>query len=415
MKQLSALLSRTKIQNVMELVSGHEEILTEPEDLDQDPELLNVGNGTIDLRTGELRGHRPEDLLTKATDVAYTPGAHHPDWDTALQAIPDEETREWIQVRFGQATTGHTPGNDQGVIILRGEGSNGKSTILRGIRTALGTHAGIVPKNAITAQRAEHPAELMTLRGMRFALIEELPSGVGLSVERVKDITGPEMTARAMRQDFVTWKTTHSLFISTNPRPPVKETDWGSWRRLAMVEFPLEYTDDPTKDYHRPKDLHLLQRLEDNTDGQHEAILAWLVAGAVRWYDNGRRFPTMPLTVKQTTQRWRSRSDQIGQFIEQYLEPAPGVAISSTELHRHFRSWQEERGVPRPWDEQAFSEHFGSHYWVRDHELNKSNGPIRNPVLSSQEQPEPHATKARVRVWQNVAYRAGDTQDRPLS
>ena len=46
-----------------------------PDELDADPFLLNCPNGTLDLRTGELRGHDPADLLTKITRAAYHPDA----------------------------------------------------------------------------------------------------------------------------------------------------------------------------------------------------------------------------------------------------------------------------------------------------------------------------------------------------
>ena len=43
--------------------------------LDQDPYLLNVANGTIDLRTGLLGLHDPADMLTKISPVNYDPAA----------------------------------------------------------------------------------------------------------------------------------------------------------------------------------------------------------------------------------------------------------------------------------------------------------------------------------------------------
>lgn len=46
--------------------------------LDQDPFLLNCLNGTLDLRTGELREHRREDLITKLVHLKYYPDAECP-------------------------------------------------------------------------------------------------------------------------------------------------------------------------------------------------------------------------------------------------------------------------------------------------------------------------------------------------
>src|SRR5579872_5813796 len=43
------------------------------EDLDADPMLFNVANGTLDLRTGELKPHNPAQLITKLSPIGYDP------------------------------------------------------------------------------------------------------------------------------------------------------------------------------------------------------------------------------------------------------------------------------------------------------------------------------------------------------
>jgi putative DNA primase/helicase len=56
-------------------------VIVNHEQLDSDPWLLNVANGTIDLRTGALRAHNPEDLCTMQAPVMYDPKAVAPLWD----------------------------------------------------------------------------------------------------------------------------------------------------------------------------------------------------------------------------------------------------------------------------------------------------------------------------------------------
>jgi putative DNA primase/helicase len=54
------------------------DLAVSPEELDTDPMLLNVENGTIELRNGALRPHRPEDLITKLAPVEFNPAAQAP-------------------------------------------------------------------------------------------------------------------------------------------------------------------------------------------------------------------------------------------------------------------------------------------------------------------------------------------------
>src|SRR5215207_9290983 len=65
-----------------------------PDELDASPDLLNTESGTIDLRTGELREHRREDLITKIAPTKYRPDAAAPTWEAFLERVlPGEELR----------------------------------------------------------------------------------------------------------------------------------------------------------------------------------------------------------------------------------------------------------------------------------------------------------------------------------
>ena len=46
-----------------------------PDELDTDPDVLNVRNGTLDLPSGRLRPHGRADLITRMAPVRYDPAA----------------------------------------------------------------------------------------------------------------------------------------------------------------------------------------------------------------------------------------------------------------------------------------------------------------------------------------------------
>jgi putative DNA primase/helicase len=66
------------ISAMLNLANTEPEAAPAPDALDADPYLLNVANGTLDLRTGQLRDHDPANLLTKICGAAYRPGAAAP-------------------------------------------------------------------------------------------------------------------------------------------------------------------------------------------------------------------------------------------------------------------------------------------------------------------------------------------------
>jgi putative DNA primase/helicase len=99
-------------------------------DVDKDPWLFNVENGTIDLQKGEFREHRREDMITKIASVTYDGGADCPVWKQFIREIMDykPELIEFLQTAAGWALTGDT--SEQTMFILFGSGANGKSTFL---------------------------------------------------------------------------------------------------------------------------------------------------------------------------------------------------------------------------------------------------------------------------------------------
>jgi putative DNA primase/helicase len=132
---------------------------------------------------------------------------------------------------------------DDLLVVLKGSGSNGKTTIVDGVREALGPdYAVTLPDRVLLSRRTDHPTELMTLRDARLAFMEEFPELGHLNVKRLKDLHGTgEMTARYIAKDTVTWKPTHTIFVTTNYLPRVDESDDGTWRRLVLVDFPYRY------------------------------------------------------------------------------------------------------------------------------------------------------------------------------
>lgn len=327
--------------------------------LDAHPDLLNTPTGVVDLRTGGVTSHDKSLFMTKITKGSYRPGYTHEDWESALTSLP-KGPRAFLQLRLGQAATGHmAPTND--ALILVGNGANGKSLMTTdGVFLALGDYARLAPAGLIMAgDNGDGPSpEKMALRGVRFALIEELPEGKALSIAELKRVTGTSsITARAMRQDHVTFSATHSLVVTTNYLPGVKETDDGTWRRLTPVNFPYRFVA-PGQDVgegDRVGDMGLPIRVRVGRNGQHDAIVTWLVEGAMLAYENPAwlRAETAPVEVREVAAGWRSKSDRIHAFLSASVERADGDGIAKKDLLAAFNEWLTEQGHER-WGQELF-------------------------------------------------------------
>ncbi|PYY63346.1 hypothetical protein DEJ30_13950 [Curtobacterium sp. MCPF17_003] len=402
--QYKILLAKNKAVNVSYFLKGL--LTTDAAEFDRYPDYLNAQNGIIDLTSGTIFDHHPKWMLTKITAVDYYPGAEHKDWHTALQALPDD-VREYMQVRYGQAITGH-PVDDDVLIIQKGGGQNGKSTITQGIHRAVGGYGVVVPDKVLLANPGEHPTEMMTLRGARYALIEETPDGHRLPTKRLKDLIGtPVMTARAMRQDFVSWNTTHTLFVDTNYDLQVAETDHGTWRRLQLVLFPYKYVH-PSEPLMAPNERHgvpgLRERIRDNTDAQLEAVLAWVVEGARLWYGNDRAQLPTPLTIQSDTQAWRAEADLILAYAQDRLSFDPTAMMPTTDLFEDFTDWLRESGRS-VWNDQTFTSRFSTHDLCSRNNVTKDRINVNASTIFSRRYAFGASTlTGKVRVWKGVRF-----------
>lgn len=384
LKRAQSLLTKNKLGNVVSLAKGQLE--RDLEDFDLDPDILVVFNGVVDLRTGGLMPHDPSRRVTKSTLVEYHLGATHPDWDAALAAVSDE-VANWLQDRFGQGVTGHVP-NDDVMGVLQGGGENGKSTVLGAVLEAAGDYAGIIPDKVLLSDKGnQHPTELMTLRGLRLAILEETPEERFLDMARIKKVLGtPGVVARYTYGDNVTFDPSWAIFISTNYELGVNEVDHGTWRRLAKVVFPYRYRNTSAGEpleyaTDRPGDPNLRDNVKSGR-AQQEAVLAWLIEGARRWYANDRKLPGQPAPVRESTLAWRKDADQWLAYADDHLVLESGAAIWLEDLQRALNVWQHGRGQ-RAWGMPTFKARLESNPWMKQFGVALSGQQVRDPATLS--------------------------------
>lgn len=354
-------LANNRLRALVNLSKGL--IQADVEEFDAEPDLLTVQNGTVNLRTGELLPFDPAHRITKMAGATYVKEAQHPKWVKALEALPEVE-RGWMQERYGQSLTGYkTP--DHRMVIGHGGGSNGKSTITNVVRAVLGQYGVLISDRVLMASPDAHPTELMDLRGARYAVLEETPEARHLNTQRLKTTVGTDsVKARRIRQDPVEFIATHSLFINTNYRPVVTETDHGTWRRLALVDYPYTFKAPGkplTSPWEREGDPSMEYAHQDA--GVRSAALWWMIVGAQRWYANDRMMQPVPDAVERTTHRWRAETDLILGFCDEMLRFGEGF-VTSADMLRAFNDWTGER-QHRPWNDKTFAGRFAAHDAVK--------------------------------------------------
>jgi putative DNA primase/helicase len=300
------------------------------DDLDKNPWLLNVENGTVDLTTGELLPHRKEDMITKLAKVCYDKDADCPMWKQFVREIMDYKADliAFLQTAAGWSISGDT--SEQSMFILYGTGANGKSTFLNVIQNILGDYAlstwaeTFMKRNNDTATN-----DIARLRGARFVTTSKTEQGKRLSEHLIKQVTGNDaLTVRFLYGEYFNFVPTFKIFMASNHKPVIRGTDHGIWRRIKLIPFTTRITEDK-------RDPYLDQKLLTEKSG----ILNWLIEGALRWKQEGLNVPAL---ITNATDEYRGEMDIIGNFLKECCVQRPGAAIRARELFQVYQDWCDE-------------------------------------------------------------------------
>ncbi len=302
--------------------------------LDANPLLLNCANGTLDLRSYELREHRRDDYITQICDVEWDERAECPTWERFVeQAMGGKlELVLYLQRLVGYAITGLT--TEHVLAFFHGEGNNGKSTFVEALLRMLGEYACAVPRELLIEDRngaQRHPTELARLHGKRLAVCAETKDGDKLDEAKVKDLTGGTTIAvRRMNEDFWDLQPTHTFLMCGNYKPVVTGTDLGIWRRIRLVPWTVIVAQEDV-------DTDLPRKL----GREHAGILRWAAMGCLEWQRVGL---AAPIEVSEATQAYRDESDVHAEFLDEHCLFAADERCPRRDLRERYEEWCKEGG-----------------------------------------------------------------------
>ncbi len=336
-----------RMAGMIELAKSDRRIAALPESFDTASTcyLLNVNNGTLDLRAGTLGPHHPENGITKLAPVDYDPGARSDLWERFLvRALPDPDDRAFVQRYIGSALTADA--GDQSLVLFYGPGANGKSTLLETIQAALGDYGHKAAFDTLleapvrSDRRGSPRADLLALRGARFVTAVEAGEGRRLDEQLVKELTGgDQVTARGVYHDEqTTFRPACKIVLAVNHRPEVRGSDDAIWRRVLEVPFAVTI---PIAE----RDPKLSDRLREP---EHQrAVLAWAVAGCRDWLNPPAGMDRLrsPEAVVAASRAYRIGQDELLPFIEDCCQLDPNGRVSNKELRAAYLAWASANGV----------------------------------------------------------------------
>jgi putative DNA primase/helicase len=348
---------------MIKLAENDARIAMNNKSLDKDHWLLNVVNGTIDLHTGELQSHNPNDLITKLAPVEFDPAASCPTWLSFLDRIVagNDNLIGYLQRAVGYALTGDI--SEHVLFLFYGTGQNGKSTFLNLLLKMLGDYAKQAAPNLLIEKHFEsHPTEIADLEGCRLVSSVDCEHRKGFAESLVKQLTGGDrIKARFMRQDFFEFEPTQKHFVAVNNKPSIKGTDIGIWRRIKTVPFTITIPESERD-----------KTLPDKLLAELPGILNWAIQGCLEWQ---RADLGTPDEVVNATNEYRHDEDSLRNFLEECCVVNENAKVQLKEVYQAYSEWCRQNGefqmkardFSKELKRRGFQSHRGTggyYYWL---------------------------------------------------
>jgi putative DNA primase/helicase len=296
--------------------------------LDKDPLLFNVQNGTIDLETGKLRKARREDFITQISPIHYDPAASCPRWEKFISEMfaDNDDLIPFLQTYAGYTLSGLT--REEYLLVMHGDGRNGKGTVIKILSEIWGDYAITVPFNTLIDRGDNTNAprdDVASMKGKRFVASQETREGAKLAEALVKSLTGGDkVSARKLYENLDEIKPTWKIWLATNHRPEISGDDSGIWSRIKLMPFNVSFEGREDKN------------LKEDLMSELPGILRWAVEGCSTYLRNGLTFPK---SVVSATDKYKAESDKLAQWAEECCTFNECLQQYTHDLHRNYEEW----------------------------------------------------------------------------
>ena len=317
--------------------------------MDTNKHLLCFNNGVVDFKNKVFRDGYPEDYITKTTRINYVPyDLENPetkevsdtiiDFMKKLFPIPDLLQYMWDHLAACLIGTN----KNQTFNVYNGSGSNGKSIIADLMSVTLGEYKGTVPITLVTEKRGligGTSDEVLKLKGIRYAVMQEPSKHVKLNEGIMKELTGGDpIQARGLYSESEIFEPQFQLVVCTNNLFDIESNDDGTWRRIRKVDFMSKFIDEGEEHTDETQYVYLKDKsLKDKLPGLAPVFASMLVK---------RAFETDGIvaeseTVMESSKKYRKGQDNIAKFISEFVEKTgdPTNRIKKTELANQFKVW----------------------------------------------------------------------------
>lgn len=317
-----------------------------------DEYIINVLNGRLNLKTGELTPHTPDALDFQQINAAFDKTAYCEALDHMLVRVfcGDGQLYKLFEELLGYCLLKNC--RMQQIFIFFGDGNNGKSTLLRVITSFIGT-GNYTTLSLQDLETTFRPAEL---ENKLVNLGDDIPYTTIKDSSRLKSISSGEnvLVERKNKDPFIL-RNYATLIYTTNKMPHVNDKSYGFYRRLTLIPLDARFSrEDP--DY----DPDISQKVV--TEEARSYLLNMAVRGLRRLLKHGF---TKSSKVEKAKETYRQKSSTTLTWVaENAIGEADILEKSTGEVYFQFKSWCETEGIEKVPKQLNFTEEIKKEFGV---------------------------------------------------
>jgi len=333
------------------------------EGMDKNGYILGVGNGVLEMFPDgaikliqEYHSHK----ITKYTTTYYkSMDFKNPMVLYILRLIrnmfPNDriDSFNWFMHWLGSMLDGLP--KDQFLLMLYGQGNNGKSLITTLFEKTFGEdYSYSINSTLLTAysKSAESATpEFMKIKGRHFIKFSEVNLSMVINIQTLKRLLGGEyVSGRKLHSDTVQFEPICAYVILLNALLEIPTPEEATWKRIKLLNLPYRFYPvnhhlyQADNKFHKPADVHAKEKLA-TTDAK-EAFLSIVV---FYWQSlqvkYGGKLGNVPHeNINRDTQEYRNKQDTLSNFINSRLvNTDKDTNTYMTDIINSYGTWYESK------------------------------------------------------------------------
>ena len=342
--------------------------------LDSSETLIGFANGVYDIVNRCFREGYPNDYISASTRYNYKElPPEHPKIQEVLNYFssiqPNKEVRDYLIDVFADCLFGKN--TRQKFYIIYGGGRNGKSALFDLMNTSFGDYFTTIDKSLITNKNKSVSVaspELLTLKGKRIAVINELDVEDRLRIALIKQLSGKtdEITARYLHSNnIIRFINKSRMFLITNNKPFIETDDEGTRRRFEIIPFDGVFVDElPNEEeikekqnfgiYYSKIDYNIEYKMLDEEFNQ--ALMNILIQRYIKIQNEGVFH--VPKIILDATSKFLNDNNYYALFIDENFNKNPTGKISMKDMNVYFNQFVKDNGCGDKVNNAGLLSHF---------------------------------------------------------